>query len=252
MRKPNEKNKVKANYETPMLLILAGLIFIYCLIYLYFKGNGWFSVGVNLEKADWLSFFGNYLSFSGTILVSAIALFQSKYYAKANKEENKANRIEEIQPILSIIITERNSQVKGTAVPFTVDNPRPKINHRNFTLGLENVGLYPVKHVIVFDRYLFHLLKCNCYQEIQVAYEDSPDCAYKSKSLLIIKQSNYERDDRELPKKFTIVYEDIDGSNMSQIFELKILDETFYYALQEIRNIPKTLPEEAKEFTKIN
>jgi len=44
------------------------LVGTYICIYLSFKGNGFITSGVNLEKKDWLSFLGAYLAFAGTIM----------------------------------------------------------------------------------------------------------------------------------------------------------------------------------------
>lgn len=230
------KKKEKSNickYIIAILSLLVILIAVYIVVYLCFKGNGFFTTGIDLGKNDWLSFLGNYLSFSGTLIVSAIAIFQSRHYTQANKEESNKKRIKEIQPIFSIEITEKDTMIAGYAEAFPMYGQTPPLRHQNFTLKLENVGLHPVKHVIVFDKYLFQLLKCNSNQLIQIAYEDSPDCTHKSKALIRILQSDYERDENGLPKWFNINYEDIDGNDMSQIYELKNFDGTLYYSFAE-------------------
>ena len=72
---------------------------------------------------------------------------------------------------------------------------------------------------------------------LQCAYEDSPDYTHKSKRLIRILQSEYERTDDGLPKWFNINYEDIDGNEMYQTFELHEFDGEQYYSLNEINNI---------------
>ena len=52
-----------------------------------FRGNGIFPVGADLEKSDWLSFLGAYLSFIGTVIVSMIAIFHSRYYSELNESK---------------------------------------------------------------------------------------------------------------------------------------------------------------------
>ena len=62
--KKNKKTKV-SKYITVVLCLIAALIIAYVIIYLCFKGNGILTAGINLEKHDWLSFLGTYLSFAG-------------------------------------------------------------------------------------------------------------------------------------------------------------------------------------------
>lgn len=69
-----------SKYKMPIIAIVAFSAIVYVIIYLVFKENGIFPVGTGLEKSDWLSFLGAYLSFIGTVIVSLIAIFQSIYY----------------------------------------------------------------------------------------------------------------------------------------------------------------------------
>lgn len=220
-------------YTKAVLGLVAFLIVTYIVIYLCFKGNGIFTAGIDLEKNDWLSFFGTYLSFAGALIVSVIAIFQSSHYTRAIKEENNEKRMKDIQPIFSIEIAGMDTGLEGYADVFSLGNPSTFPKHKNFTLRFENVGTYPIKNVIVFDKYLCQLLKCNESKRIQVAYEDSPDYSHESKTLIRILKSNYERESNGLPKWFNINYEDIDGNDMFQSFELKEFDGVFYYSLTE-------------------
>ena len=72
----------------PIIAIVAFSAIAYVIIYFVFKGNGKgngiFPVGTGLEKSDWLSFLGAYLSFIGTVIISLIAIFQSIYYSELN------------------------------------------------------------------------------------------------------------------------------------------------------------------------
>lgn len=176
---------------------------------------------------------GTYLSFAGSLIVSTIAIFQSSHYTQANKEENNTKRTKDIQPIFSIEIVEMDSMLAGYAEAISLYHHSSLPRHKNFTLKIENVGAYPVKNVIIFDKYLFQLMKCNDSHRLQVAYDDSPDYSHESKSLIRILQSEYERAENGLPKWFNINYEDVDGNDMFQSFELKEFDGIFYYSLTE-------------------
>ena len=229
-KKKKESSIGKYIFATFCLTLI--LVFAYGLIYLCFKGNRGFSVGIDLKKEDWLSFLGAYLSFAGALIVSTIAIFQSSHYAKASKEESDHKRMIEIQPIFSVEITDIDTTLAGY-VGFVSLSRQPSPAHKNFTLKIENVGAYPVKNVIIFDKYLFQLMKCNDSHRIQVAYDDSPDYNHESKELIRILQSDYDRADNGLAKWFNINYEDIDGNDMFQSFELKEFDGVFYYSLTE-------------------
>ena len=230
--KKNKKTKV-SKYITVVLCLIAALIIAYVIIYLCFKGNGILTAGINLEKHDWLSFLGTYLSFAGSLIVSIIAIFQSSHYTQANKEENNTKRTKDIQPIFSIEIVEMDSMLAGYAETISLYHHSSLPRHKNFTLKIENDGAYPVKNVIIFNKYLFQLMKCNDSHRLQVAYDDSPDYSHESKSLIRILQSEYERAENGLPKWFNINYEDVDGNVMFQSFELKEFDGIFYYSLTE-------------------
>lgn len=61
-------------------------VLLYITVYSCFWGDGFLSPGKELEKRDWIGFFGAYLSFIGTVAVSLIAILQSSYF---NKRENE-------------------------------------------------------------------------------------------------------------------------------------------------------------------
>lgn len=225
-----KKNFSIGKYTLAILCLIVALIIAYGLIYLCFKGNKGFTAGLDLEKRDWLSFLGAYLSFAGSLIVSTIAIFQSSHYAKASKEENNHKRMMEIQPIFSVEIAEVDTALAGYGEFVSLSHPSSP-RHKNFTLKIENVGAYPVKNVIIFDKYLFQLLKCNESQHIQAAYEDSPDYKHRSTDLIRILRSDYDRSDSGLPEWFNINYEDVDGNDMFQSFKLKEFDGVSYYSL---------------------
>ena len=73
------------------------------------------SSGKDLDKSDWLSFVGAYLSFIGTAGVSLIALFQSSYYNRSENERREKEHRKCIQPIFSVNIRGIDTQIGGTA-----------------------------------------------------------------------------------------------------------------------------------------
>lgn len=190
-----------------------------------------------MVKSDWLSFLGGYLSFAGTIIVSLVALLEGFFYRQRSIEESKEKRKKEIQPIFSIKIKALNTMMQGYAEAASLYDTSKNPKHKNFTIEIENVSFHPIKHVIIFDKYLAQLLKINESKELQCAYEDSPDYTHESKRLIRILRSDCERTDNGLPKWFNINYEDIDGNEMYQTFELHEFDGEQYYSLVKISDI---------------
>ena len=221
-------------YKWWIVALTVILIIGYVVIYLCFKGEGFIYVGDDLEKKDWLSFLGAYLSFAGTVIVSLIALFQSRFFVENDKAKLLYDRKKELQPIFSVTIENINSQIPGTAEVFSLYDKSTYPKHKNVVISVENVNKYPVRNVIIFDKYLWQLLKSNDKQTIYVAYSDSPDIKSWKEKLIEINKSEYECTQEGIPKWFNIVYDDIDGNEMFQTFELKEYDGEKYYSLQSI------------------
>ena len=200
-----KKNTNISRYISIVVGLAVVLVACYVLVYLCFKDNSGIPAGDDLEKRDWLSFLGAYLSFAGTLIVSLVALLEGLFYRRRAIAENSEKRKKEIQPI--------------------------------FSIEIQNVSLYPIKHVMVFDKYIIQLLKCNEPTELQCAYEDSPDYTHESKRLIRLVQSDYERAENGLPKWFNINYEDVDGNDMYQSFELHEFDGVQYYSLTKTEDI---------------
>jgi hypothetical protein len=95
----------------------------------------------------------------------------------------------------------------------------------------------PIRNVIIFDKYLYQLLKPNEQKTIQLAYSDSPDIQKWKKHLLELLESEYEPGDKGIPKWFNICYDDVDGHSMFQSFELKNFDGTDYYSLETTEEV---------------
>ena len=165
-----------------------------------------------------------------------IAVFQSHYYNELNEKKNTARRKNEIQPIFSVKIVAIDIQPDGTAEVFSLYDKSKNAVHKNVKISIENVNKFPIKHVIIFDKYITPLLKCNEVQFVHCAYYDSDD-AKKWPSKLAVLSDDYERNGRGIPKWFNINYEDVDGNTMYQSFELKKFEGTLYYSLDSINDI---------------
>lgn len=231
--KKQRKPTFFAKYKWPLLILLIALVVAYICVYFFFEGNGFISAGIGLDKKDWLAFLGAYLSFSGTIIVSIFAALQAKHFAEIEKDKANESRKKEVQPIFSINIEGMNKLIYGSVNVLNDYNPLIYPEHLNVTICIENVGSYPILNVILFDKYLFQLLKPNDKKFLQVVYPDSPD-AGKTKSLIEIQESDYERTECGIPKLFCINYDDVDGNKMSQKFVLQRSGTTDYYSLEGI------------------
>lgn len=234
------KDKEKSffqRYKCWFIILTLTLIVAYVIAYLCFYGNGFISTGTDLDKSDWLSFLGSYLAFSGTVFVSLTAMLQSHYYAEQGRQKEQNERRKNIQPIFSVNIEKIDSQVSGTAEPFSLSDPSTYPRHKNVTISIENVGTHPIRNVIVFDKYLCQLLKPGEKKGLQIAYSDSPDMKKWGKRLISILESDFERSDDGIPKWFNINYDDVDANEMYQIFRLKEFDGTMYYSLEGTHQI---------------
>jgi len=150
-KQKNKEPTFWSKYKIHITVLVAASVIVYSLIYLVFRGNGIFPVGADLEKNDWLSFLGAYLSFIGTVIISMIAIFQNRYYSESNEKKDAANRKKEVQPIFSVKIVAIDAQLDGTAEAFSLSNKSKNSVHKNVKISVENVNRFPIKHVIIFD-----------------------------------------------------------------------------------------------------
>lgn len=97
--------------------------------------------------------------------------------------------------------------------------------------------------VIVFedmDRFntnITPLLKYNEVQFVHCAYYGSDDAKKWPNKLAVLTDDEFEHNEQGIPKWFNINYEDVDGNEMYQTFELKDFDGTPYYSLESINDI---------------
>lgn len=94
-----------------------------------------------------------------------------------------------------------------------------------------------IKHVIVFNKYITPLLKYNEVQFVHCAYYGSDDAKKWPNKLAVLTDDEFEHNEQGIPKWFNINYEDVDGNEMYQTFELKDFDGTPYYSLESINDI---------------
>lgn len=235
--KGKRSKEKKSNYWAKGLVLASIIILFYVLIYLCFVGEGIIPTGNNLTKGDWLAFFGTYLSFVGATLVSVIALVQTHIYAKKQNSRDLAMRKKQIQPIFSVEIIDMNQQLPGTAEAVGLRSITNFPKHRNVHIRIENVSEFPIRNVIVFDRYYFQLLKPNEPKDIYVVYSDSPDVSTKVAVVARILETEYERTEHGVPKWFNINYEDIDGNEEFQTFTLENFEGIEYYSLKSTEGI---------------
>ena len=240
-RKNNNQTKKEMSfirvYKWWIIVSVASLIAIYFLTYYIFLGNGIFKTGTGLKKNDWLEFLGEYLSFAGTLIISLVAILQSRFYIERDNQRIVDERKKTVQPVLSISIINVDSMVIGTSEVFSLTNQETKPSHKNVTIEIENAGQYPICNVIVFDKYMWQLLKPNDKKQIQVAYSDSPDIQHWKEHLLEILDTEYERTESGIPKSFNVNYDNVDGIEMFQTYELKEFDGKKYYSLSRIEEV---------------
>ena len=236
--KRNDNSKPTFIHQHFWKIVVCACVLIvgYVIIYICFFGNGFLSPGSELEKKDWLSFLGAYLSFAGTLIISLVAILQSRFFEDRDKKRIADERKKAVQPVFSIEIAGIDKQIAGTAEVFNPREPETLPQHKNVTIEIENVGKYPVRNVIVFDNYLWQMLKPNEKKQIQVAYSDSPDVARWKKLVIEILESEFARTGEGLPTDFCINYDDIDGNEMYQVYTLKDFEGTKYYSLEGIHD----------------
>ena len=133
-------------------------------------------------------------------------------------------------------MTERDTQPSGTAEGFSLSDKGKGPVHKNVKISIENVNRFPIKHVIIFDKYITPLLKCNEIKYVHCAYYDSDD-AKKWPDIMVVLTDDYERNDQGVPEWFNINYEDVDVNDMYQSFELKDYDGELYYSLESINDV---------------
>ena len=143
----------------------------------------------------------------------------------------------DLPSLFSVNIVAIDVQLDGTAEAFSLSGKGKNPVHKNVKISVENVNRFPIKHVIVFNKYITPLLKYNEVQFVHCAYYGSDDAKKWPNKLAVLTDDEFEHNEQGIPKWFNINYEDVDGNEMYQTFELKDFDGTPYYSLESINDI---------------
>lgn len=145
---------IKKHWIITLTLIIIPIIFSLLL----------FQSGLNLIDSDSISFIGSLLTYIGTILLSAVALYQSE---KADQLSQKVLSLNErayhtvfaIESINDVTIKDCNyyddpehSRIIIDRIGFCDVDSTPH-QCKGFQLGLKNCGNYPIKHISVSTTY---------------------------------------------------------------------------------------------------
>lgn len=213
-------------------LVIFGVIFGYFSYFLKSKA---------ITSSDWLAFLGVYLSFIGTIAVSAIAVGQGHIYNEEENQRRRKERFENIQPVFVIKLKKIDGQLNQVVDPIDPHgHSTQKRKHKNFTISIKIISDNPIMNVCVYDKYIFSVMEPNHEYNIQFCYDDSPDVVLIPKSNKIsegqgtvILSSDIDRNLKGIATWLSIVYDDIDGNSCVQTFNLKKYDDTEAYSLEK-------------------
>lgn len=222
------KKKEPLNFIEPKhikYIILFALV-CYLGVYLSFCGKGCIPPGENLEKSDWLSFVGGFLSFIGTIAVSWAALWQTKHYNDLDEQRREEERMRSVQPVFYIDLWKESF--------YILDEEGEDIEVRANVILITHIGEHPISHVIVFDKYMSGLMINSSSLSLTYGFEEITSKINK-KSVITLTEDAFDRHEKytDMPKYFNICYDDVDGRCMCQIFKLMEYDQKIYYSLEE-------------------
>ena len=216
-------------YKIWIIAFVVICILIYIITYAFMMpSNGPFYVGDGLSKSDWLTFWGGYLSFIGTVSVAIVAMTQSSYHNEMENRRRAEERHKEIQPLFVIEIKAIDKIVPGTVEVISPSDPNGGPKHKNVLLEIQIANEKPAKNVFFMDHYLGSVMKQGEERNVCTVYYDSPDSSRKNTVLIT---DDVERDSEGVPKWLNIYYEDIDGYNMVQMFSLNSNMGTKFYQL---------------------
>lgn len=219
MPKAEKKKKKKKNdsiEEDPHLFKLVYFFFGgYLLIYVFFLSDGIFPAGPGLEKKDWLSFLGNYLSFAATFFVCAFSLYQNIMFRLRSEKQQKENRFNQIQPIFSIEITTNDRQRFGCEEDHIKDS---KLVLKEFRFKIKNLGTFPALHIRIFDFYFLPVLGPGETTEFSFGYNIKTHVRVSSCDILC--PLSVGDSEEKPPANMNVEYYDVDGNSMFQGFQL--------------------------------
>jgi uncharacterized membrane protein len=219
-------------YKRCFIVYVAAVVLVLAVIYFIFTCNGFIPTGYDLEKGDWLAFTGAYLASAAAVFVSMVAILQSHYYFTEQNKRDEVTRKKNIQPIFSIEVAGINTQPPGAVDAFNISDLSTLPKHENVSFKIENIAEFPVLNVIIFENYLYQVLKPRDVKKVMVAYSGSPDLPKGNGIIIEISESDYPKSESGLPTWLQISYDDIDGRSMFQTFELKSFDGKEYYSFK--------------------
>ena len=207
-----KKKKVKTQFWIRIIRNLAitavVLALLFIAIYFLFICDSRLIAGQNLQKSAWLAFIGSYISVGATVCLSVITVYQTHYYEKLEGARRIDDRERKIRPIFSVELTDVSEDMEA------------------FAVEIENVGKYPIRNVWFNDIFFFQFLPIREKRKIELSYSNS------AKDRIL--RSEYAQDEMSgYSKELAISYEDIDGNERIQIFQLKEYREKLQYQFKE-------------------
>jgi len=92
MEEMNQNDDLK-KYKTNLVVFVCVIILLALLLsYLWFVIKGFLPIGDDLEKSDWLTFCAGFLSFTGSLVLGAVAIWQNKQAQIQAAESNKVSK----------------------------------------------------------------------------------------------------------------------------------------------------------------
>lgn len=212
--------------------IIGRLIALYMFLVFIFNIDGIIPSGTGLGKSDWLEFTGAFLAFAGTTVISYLSWWQSTQIREFEKERLNEERFRDIQPIITISLQGINRQVPGTAEAFSLNLSSDMPKHSNFILNISNQGKYPIQHVIVGTVYWRPYILPSETVEICGAFTGSIDIARHPSRVIEFDLDECNGENNGYPETLVVNYEDIDGNEVYQAFEVSEAGGKVHYSHQ--------------------
>lgn len=161
------------NLLTIIILILASSL-LYFVIWRIFLLDGPFYVGKGLDKRDWLSFLGGFLSFAATIIITTVVIIQNRRYQDMDIERLRFQNMPNLKFYKLDLFSKLNYMTLKELKERTL-NP----SHKEF---LNNSKISDTELVAVID---------NCPIIIWEKGEFLIKGEENSQSIILLKEANY-------------------------------------------------------------
>lgn len=206
---------------------------IYLFIWLTFQLNGPFSSGSELSKDNWLNFFGSYLGFAGTTIVSFTALYVSIKNEKDNTKNRIEGRFKEIQPFFSIDCVGAKVDILNFTKLGQYITPN-KSEQLNTQIKVKNIGKFPVLNVILCGVYVLPCLVPGEEHIFTLAPENSYDSLHTPDKVITVESYTATFSNDGYIDKIAIQYDDLDGNYCGQHHTLVKSPAKWYYKFSEL------------------